>query len=163
MTGIRLGERLLYAGSGTPALFGALAAKVGLTGRAAAVGYDKAEVETLNAAGTNAGVLVEVTRMSPGAFPFEAESFDLVVVDATSGRIDEIDKWLGDAGRVLRLGGRLIVAERTVRGGLLGGLLKSGGSRKADAALRIVEARGLRPARIIADRDGWRFTEGLKR
>jgi len=160
MTGVRLGERLLYIGAGTPALFGALATKVGLTGRAAAIALEKDEVGALEQAGVDAGVLVEVTRVAPGTLSFDRESFDLIVIDATTGKVDDSARWLGDAARVLRVGGRLIVAERT-GGGLLGGLFKPGG--RTDIALRLLEAQGFKPARVIADRDGWRFTEGLRR
>jgi SAM-dependent methyltransferase len=160
MTGIKLGERLLYAGSGTPALFGTLAGKVGLTGRAAAVAEQRDEVAALTQAGVDAGTLVEVERAAPTSLPFDADSFDLVVVDATSGSLNDAGKWLPQVLRVLRVGGRLIVAERT-GGGFLGGLLKAGGH--SGAASHMLEATGCRPARVIADRDGWRFTEGLKR
>jgi len=160
MTSIKLGERLLYAGSGTPALFGTLAAKVGLTGHAAAVAEHPHDVAALQQAGANAGALVEVEQVAPASLPFDADSFDLVVVDAATGSLNHAGRWLPQALRTLRVGGRLIVVERT-GGGLLGALFKSAG--KADAALYMLEASGFRPARIIADRDGWRFTGGLKR
>lgn len=162
MIGVRLGERLLGIGSGTPDLFGALAAKVGLSGHAAGVAADPMGAAALKQAGAQAGALVEVEVASPASLPYQPESFDLVVVDATATPIDEAAQWLGEAFRVLRTGGRLIVAERT-RGFRLWGVLDIGSSsRPADAAVRALQSRAYRPVRKIAERDGWRFTEGLK-
>ena len=60
MTGVRLGERLLEIGSGTPDLFGALAVKTGLSGHAAGVDDDRQGAAALTQAGAQAGALVEV-------------------------------------------------------------------------------------------------------
>ena len=160
MTAVRMGERLLTIGSGTPDLFGALAVKSGLSGHAAAVSDTERGAEALKQAGARAGALVDVERAAPAAMPHDRESFDLVVIDCTAMPIAKAGDWLAEALRVLRVGGRLIVAERT------GGLSRLLGARFAgagDAAARLLETHGLRPARVIAQRDGWRFTEGLKR
>ncbi len=162
MTGIRLGERFLQIGSGTPNLFGALAAKVGLSGHAAGVAADSAGAEALKEAAAEAGALVEVEVAAPASLPYPAESFDLVVVDSTHMTADQAGGWLAEAFRVLRMGGRLIVAERT--GGSRLGTLFGGGSSsdRTDAVARTLGVSGFRPVRKIAERDRWRFTEGLK-
>ena len=162
MTGVRLGERLLGIGSGTPDLFAALAAKTGLSGHAAGVAEDQAGADALNSAAAEAGALVEVEVASPDSLPYPAESFDLAVVDATGAALDKSLKWLADALRVLRTGGRLIVAERT--GGVrLWGVFDVGrSSAPGHSIVRALEMNGYRPVRKIAERDGWRFTEGLK-
>ena len=162
MTGVRLGERLLQIGSGTPQLFGALAVKTGLTGRAAGVAEDRPGADALREAGMQAGALVEVEVASPASLPYEAESFDLIVVDATGPAIDKSLKWLGEALRVLRAGGRLIVAERTGRFRLWGVVELRGSSAPGHSVIKALEMNGYRPVRKIAERDGWRFTEGLK-
>jgi SAM-dependent methyltransferase len=162
MTGIRIGERLLYVGSGTPAVFGALAGKVGLSGLAAGVDVTKGGAEALTAGGAQAGALVDVQMASPASLPHDRESFDLIVLDCTGMPLDKGSQWLREAHRVLRAGGRLIVVERT--GGFrLWGLAVGGSSQAgAEAATRALAATGFRPVRIIAQREGWRFSEGLK-
>lgn len=161
MTGIRLGERLLHIGSGTPALFGALAAKVGLSGQASGVADAKAGADALERAAADAGALVDVQVAIPAALPHDPESFDLIVVDATAAGIAAVSAWLREAFRVLRAGGRLIVAERT--GGVrLWGIVQIGSHAGGDSAAKALEQQGFRPVRKIAERDGWRFTEGLK-
>jgi ubiquinone/menaquinone biosynthesis C-methylase UbiE len=162
MTGVRLGERLLYAGSGTPDLFGALAGKVGLSGQAAGVADSEASAEALKRGGAQAGALVDVHPAPGRTVPYDRESFDLVVLDCTRTPVDKGSQWLPEAFRVLRGGGRLIVVEKT--GGFrLWGLIDAGSSGpRAEAATRALQATGFRPVRRIAQREGWRFTEGLK-
>jgi ubiquinone/menaquinone biosynthesis C-methylase UbiE len=163
MTGVRLGERFLELGSGTPALFGALAAKVGLTGRAVGVAGDSNGARALERAAAKEGVLVEV-QVAPGPLPFDEDAFDLVVFDSTAGAIDARTPWAAEGFRVLRSGGRMIVAERTTATGLralFGGAPAPSGP--ANAAIQMLQMRGFRPVRTIAERDGWRFTEGMKR
>jgi SAM-dependent methyltransferase len=162
MTGVRLGERLLEIGSGTPRMFGALAAKVGLSGHAAAVADDAPAAAALKQAGAQAGALVEVEVAPPAALPYDAGAFDLIVLDCTAMAVDKAADWLPEAFRVLRSGGRLIVAER-VGGFRLWGVFEFRSSRGgADAVTRALAMNGFRPVRKIAERDGWRFTEGLK-
>lgn len=161
MTGVRLGERLLGIGSGTPALFGALAGKVGLSGHAAAVSDQASGAAALKLAGAQAGALVEVEIASPASLPYEGDSFDVIVVDATAPAADAA-AWLGEAYRVLRSGGRLVVAERTATSRLFG-LVRTGSTAPAEAIARALAENGYRPVRKIAERDGWRFTEGMKR
>ncbi len=165
MTGVRLGERLLQIGSGTPAMFAALAAKVGMSGRAAAVDEEQAGASALEQAGTRAGVLVETRQTQVGYLPFESDAFDLIVVDRTKMKADAVAAWMPDALRVLRAGGRLIVAERLSANGiraLFGGAPVSPPA-PPNAAVDTLTAAGFRPVRTIAERDGWRFTEGMKR
>ncbi len=163
MTGARPGEHLLHIGAGTPGLFGALAAKVaGLTGEATGVADDAVGADALKLAARKAGALVAVEVAPPSALAFTAESFDLVVLDATATPIDKAARWLAETSRVLRAGGRLIVAERT--GGFrLWGVVEFGTARGGgEAVTRALQLAGFRPVRKIAERDGWRFTEGLK-
>jgi SAM-dependent methyltransferase len=166
MTGVRMGERMLHLGSGTPAMFGALAAKVGLSGRAAGADSESGAAR-LEQAAARAGVLVEVKVATPGSVQFESGGFDLVVVDCTAMSGDDARQWLPEALRTLRHGGRIIVAERPggARRWRLGlwGLARAGSSGKDRSAVsRMLADHGFRPVRIIGERDGWRFTEGLK-
>jgi hypothetical protein len=163
MTGVRLGERLLYIGSGTPGMFAALAAKVGMSGLAAGVASDKAGAAALEQAGARAGVLVEVRQAGAGTLSYDAESFDLVVLDEGAMQPRVAGAWLPDALRALRAGGRLILAERVGATGLRAlfcGATSS--SSPPRATVGMLEMNGFRPVRVIAERDGWRFTEGMK-
>ncbi len=163
MTAIRIGERLLEIGAGTPALFGALAAKVGLSGHAAGVSDQAAGADALKQAGAEAGALVDVEVASPASLPYDAESFDIVVVDATATPADAAATWLAEAYRVLRSGGRLIVVERTGRSRLFGLVQTRVAAAPAETIARALSDHASRPVRKLAERDGWRFTEGMKK
>ena len=163
MTAIRMGERLLGIGSGTPDLFGALAVKVGLSGQAAAVSDEERGAEALRQAAARAGALADVAVTARGVIPHDRESFDLVVLDCTAVPAAEAADWLGDALRVLRIGGRLIITERAGASRLARIFGRRSPSTGGEATVHLLETHGLKPARVVAQREGWRFTEGLKR
>lgn len=171
MTGVRLGERLLYIGAGDPRLFAALAAKAGLTGRARAVVESDASSERIKEAAARAGVLVEIAIAEGDGLPAEGDAFDVVVLDAIGGVVlrapaAERARLAAEALRALRPRGRAIVVEREPRGILakfrgrpegLDGFAAEGG------ALHLLREAGFEPVRVLAERDGERFTEGWKR
>lgn len=170
MAAVRLGERVLVIGAGEPKMLAAVAAKSGLTGHAAAVVSSEEEASRLSSAAAGAGILLEV-EVAPGCLglPTTEVPFDVAVIDgAVVG---------GDAGgdaptaclrwvyASLRPGGRAVVVERRQRGltALLG--RRRSDSGKGDSPASVVgrlEAAGFRPVRVLADRGGWAFTEGLR-
>ena len=168
MTGVRLGTRLLYAGDGHPALFAALAAKAGLTGRALALAGNEAAGGRITNASARAGVLVEVAVMSRPEWSVEPAAFDVAVIDATGGTVLAADREFREALARRLLGslqphGRVIVVERERRG--LVRLLRGQPAgldqfRAAGGAEGLLTGSGFRPVRLLADRDGQRFTEG---
>jgi ubiquinone/menaquinone biosynthesis C-methylase UbiE len=169
MSGIKMGERLLYLGAGTPGLFAALASKVGLTGRAAAVVFREADVAATEQAAAREGVLIEIAFTASGRFPHDADGFDLAVFDSTQGLLGAVSDedrslCLLEAFRVLRHGGRLLVVESARSG--IGAILRRTPTDPAYAATGgakpALEAAGFRPVRVLAERQGIRFTEGLK-
>jgi ubiquinone/menaquinone biosynthesis C-methylase UbiE len=169
MSGIKMGERLLYVGAGTPGLFAALASKVGLTGRACAVVYRRPDVPAIEQAAARQGVLVEIAFTPNGRFPHDADGFDLAVFDSTHGLLGTVSpqdrsECLREVFRVLRHGGRLLVVESKPGG--IDALLRRTPTDPAYAATGgakpAIEAAGFRPVRILAERQGFRFTEGLK-
>lgn len=169
MSGIKLGERFLYVGSGRPGMFAALAAKVGLTGGAAGVGRSQEAADALRQAAVRAGVLVEVAAGSDGPLPYGEASFDVGVIDSTDGdlgalRPDERARQLTELERVIRPGGRLLVVETTRRAiaRLLGAGPADPDYRQSGGARSALEAAGFRPVRLLAEREGFRFTEGFK-
>jgi SAM-dependent methyltransferase len=130
MTGVKLGDRVAFLGAPDPGRVAAIAAKVGLSGRAVAVVPDAAGVTRVDRAAADAGVLVETAIATLTALQFEGGEFDLAVIDGTGA----IFEGLGDqdraalareAARILRPGGRLVVFGRGTPEGLRGLLLKA--------------------------------------
>ena len=150
MCAVRMGERALQVGIDDPSLLGAIAGKVGLSGHAAIAVADEAAGATARAAIQKAGVLVDLHVAPLHALPFPDGSFDVVVLHARSGWLASLDDGarqavLRDAYRVLRGGGRLVAIE-----GLSG------------LAVDAFPTAGFRASRLLAERDGYRFAEGLK-
>src|SRR4051794_8376335 len=80
MTGVKLGDRLLVIGAGDPPLIAALATKSGLTGRACVVDADADRLSRAAAAIEREGALVEATCAAWSALPYDAASFDVVII-----------------------------------------------------------------------------------
>jgi SAM-dependent methyltransferase len=170
MAAASMGERVLQIGLDDPGLATALAAKVGLSGTATLVVDGESEAARAKRAAERAGVFLDVQVTPLDALPFENASFDLVVVHAMRGLLPSSEQGtragvLREGYRVLRAGGRAIVIESAPRGGLAGLLrpqavdehyLASGGAQS------VLKAAGFHPVRTFAEREGYRFTEGLK-
>lgn len=155
MTGVRMGERFLQIGCHDRALLSGLAAKVGLSGTAAVAVFDEDEDERASAVGAKIGALIETQPISRGVLPFESDLFDMVVVDETGGRFAATAEntrleLLREAKRVVRQGGRIEIVEAIK-------------SRAASYdPLRDLTSAGFKPVRVLAERDGFRFIEGLR-
>lgn len=163
MSGVRMGERALQIGVGDPALVGAIAAKVGLSGHAALVVDEERRAEKARAAAKKAGALIDVQLGPLDQLPYSDASFDVVVVYAEDAHaLTELsgNAVLSQAARVLREGGRVIVIEGGSRGII--SRRRSGDSANAASAADALSAAGFKGARLLADREGYRFSEGLK-
>lgn len=167
MVGVKLGDRLLQIGCDEGGLLAALAAKVGLTGRACGVEPDAAQAVRARATAEREGVLVEVTVAPYGMLPYEQAAFDIVVVRDVLAALRPYERvrCLQEAYRVLRPGGRIIVIEPAERGGI-GKFLSQ---RSADPsytnhgrAAGALRGEGFQPVRVIAEREGLAFTEGTR-
>ena len=150
MSGVRMGERALQVGIDDPSLVAAIAARVGLSGHAAIAVADEAAAATARRAAEKAGVLVDLHVAPLHSLPFANDSFDVVVLHARSGWLTSLDDAtrnpiLRDANRVLRGGGRLVTIEGA-----------------AGNAVEALPLAGFKATRILAERDGYCFTEGLK-
>jgi SAM-dependent methyltransferase len=170
MSGVEMGQQLLVVGCADRALLVEVASRVGLSGRAAVVVFDDESAAAAARAAERGGILVDVEKAT-GGFSFESGTFDLAVVDNTGGllsasrpetRVFSLQETL----RVLRGGGRVLVVEAAPREGILGVLARAranehfvmgGGSERA------LEAEGFAGVRVLAERDGRRFIEGVKR
>jgi hypothetical protein len=168
MAGVRLGERLLQAGVCHPRAFAIMAGKAGLTGRTCAVVDARAAAATLEAAAAAEGVFVEVTVAPGGAWPYDAASFDVGILDGNAllGASDgDRALRLADLQRVVRPGGRLLAIYR-VRQTLAGRLgfepATRQASREAQTLAEWLTTGGLKPVRILAEREGFAFVEGFR-
>ncbi len=170
MTGVKMGDRLAQIGCAHGARLGAIAVKVGLSGRAVAIVPDEASAERARKGAAEAGVLVDVEIAPPTQLPLDADAFDLVVIDDTGGLLSALAPErrgfaVREALRVLRPGGRAIVIAATPRRGL--GALLGHGPTNADydasgGATNALSAGGFRSVRPLGEREGLAFFEGIK-
>ena len=108
---------------------------------------------------------VQVTTCD--ALPLGADAFDAIVVHAGDRSLPSLDDPAGvvmlrESYRVLRPGGRILIVEGGPRG--IAGLLRPRArlSEPASAAASALTSGGFRATRPLAEREGYRFTEGLK-
>lgn len=166
MSGVRMGERALQIGIDDSALAGAIAAKVGLSGHAAIAVADERSATKARDAAHNAGALVDVQITTLPSLPFGDASFDAVVIHDGGGLLSSMDQttrtaMLREGCRVLRGGGRVVIIEAGARGGIRG-LLRSRPAGDATGAVAALTTAGFRGSRVLAEREGYRFIEGLK-
>lgn len=164
MSGVRMGERALQIGIDDSSLAGAIAAKVGLSGQAALAVANERQAAKARASAARAGALIDVQVTALDALPFSNDSFDVVVVHA-GGLPVSLDKAAGvamlrDSLRVLRSGGRIVVIEGGPRG--LMARFRADDRSDAGAALGALGTAGFKAARLLAEREGYRFFEAVK-
>ena len=171
MIGVRMGDRVLQVGLGEPRLTTTLAARPGLSGHAAIVVHDQHEAERAHATAGEAGLLIDVHVAPITALPLPDRTFDVVVVHNAAAALAALDRSsrtqaLAEGHRVLRGGGRLIALEPGAPSGLRA-MLRRGTVTNPDydatgGTAAVLEAAGFRAVRLLADREGYRFFEGLK-
>ena len=161
MSGVRMGERVLQIGIDDPAIAGAIASRVGVSGRAAfAVADDRAAAAARRAV-EDAMALADIELLRGASLPFEDGGFDLVVLHAKKNTPeDALPGLLREAHRMLRPGGRL-VAMQAGSGGLTT-WLRPARKDTRDPLDRALTRAGFGPVRVLADREGYLFTEGLR-
>jgi SAM-dependent methyltransferase len=152
MTGVRMGERYLQIFCNDAALTRGLAAKTGLSGTAALAAPDESHASRARAAANKAGAFIDVQVTAPSTWPWQADAFDMVVIDNTGGNFSDMadadrTALLNAARRVLRKGGRVELIERLRSDEL--------------SSESVLQAAGLKPVRMLAEKDGFRFIEGL--
>lgn len=164
MSGVRLGERLLQIGIDTPLVTSLLAAKPGLSGESSLVVVDEATAARARKVVSESGALVNVSVHALDALPFNDSSFDLIVLHNRTGQLTSYinDRALGECRRVLRSGGRVVVIERGAPSGLSAIFQTRPEDGQSEGTVRALEGAGFRAARMLGDREGYRFVEGLK-
>lgn len=170
MTGVKMGDRFVQIGCVHGGRLGAVAGKVGLSGRAVVVAPDEASAARARKGAEDAGVLVEIELAPPTRLPLENDAFDLAVVDDTAGLLGTLSPErrvaaIRELVRVLRPAGRVMIVGAAPRGGF-GALLTRAQSgppfvASGDANLAL-EADGFRSVRTLAEREGLVFVEGIK-
>jgi ubiquinone/menaquinone biosynthesis C-methylase UbiE len=170
MTGVKMGDQLLQVGCADGGRLGAIASKVGLSGRAALVAPDEPSAKRGRKGAEAAGVLVDVDVAPPTRLPGENDSFDLAIVDDSGGllgtmRAEDRVASIRELARVLRPGGRVMIIGAAPRGGF-GALLSRVQSGPPFAASgdagKALEADGFKSVRTLAEREGLVFVEGVK-
>jgi ubiquinone/menaquinone biosynthesis C-methylase UbiE len=171
MSGLRMGERLLQIGVDDATLVGEMAGKTGLSGSASVAVTDEAAAARARDGAARAGALIDlhVTRLE--ALPFDSDGFDIVIVHSVNGLLLSLTEQarsepvLREARRVLRRGGRMIVIEAGPKSGLSGIISPYRPDARYEAAggaVAALQAAGFKTARVLWEREGYRFTEGLK-
>jgi SAM-dependent methyltransferase len=165
MTGVKLGERLIVIGLSDPGLLSTLGSKVGITGRACGVDASPERMARASRRAEADGVLVEVQGAFPAPLPYDPASFDVAVVWAAADLGSEPGLWsaLEAARRVLRDGGRCQVIGESAPSGLRRFWGTPPARLPAGQLVAILGACGFRGARVLAERDGLVFVEGVYR
>ena len=167
MCGVRMGERALQIGIDEPSFAGTVSAKVGLSGYAAIAVNDDRSATKARGAAAAAGVLVDVQVTPMDSLPFPDESFDVILLHASADALPPLVgiaavTLLCEGHRVLRVGGRIIVLERVPRRGVGAWFRSQQPPSHPSVATNALDSAGFRAARLLAEREGYRFTEGLK-
>ena len=163
MTGLRLGDSVLFLGCHDPKAMALVAVKPGLSGRVCAVDDDRGRVDAAEAAAQAEGALLETAVAPLGALPYAAESFDAVIAIRLVSHVDRGAQAAAvrEALRVVRPGGRCVVVESGRRRGLAG-LFSGAPAVTASEIEALLQAGGFRGVRTLADRDRLLFLEGAR-
>jgi SAM-dependent methyltransferase len=170
MTGVKMGDQFLQVGCAHGGRLAAVAAKVGLTGRAVVVVPDESAAARARKGAADGGVLVEIETAPPTRLPVADRAFDLAVVDDTNGLIGDLGpedraSSFRELLRALRPGGRVLVIGAAPRSGLGAWLSRAPGgppfAASGDAG-QTMQAGGFKSVRTLAEREGLVFVEGIK-
>jgi len=171
MSGVRLGERALQVGVDDERLVGQLAAKTGLSGTATCVVADDQAAARARKGADKVGVHVDIVVAAPPSIPLPDGAFDVVIIHSVSGLLSSLEPaaragLLAESARVLRPAGRVVAIETGEKSGL-GALLRPipafqmSYDQKGGTVVSLEQA-GFAPVRILGDREGLKFTEGLR-
>jgi hypothetical protein len=150
MTGARLGDQIIYAGT-TPAFFMPLSARAGLSGQLTLVAPN---AEDLKRAAEREGLLIEALTTPP-----PAGNYDFAILEARGPWIDDLSRLRA----TVRSGGRIIVIAGEPRGLIARLRGPAEPPPPDDAIVRALEAEGWTRGRGIGEQNGIRFVEAFNR
>jgi D-arabinose 1-dehydrogenase-like Zn-dependent alcohol dehydrogenase len=161
MIGAKPGDRVIVFGANLPEMAADLALATGLNGRLVVRDGDPSAQARTEAAAARAGALVEFDAAVEAV---EGE-WDAAVVARSMGSMsaDERTTHVGEAMRILRDGGRVIVIDGTRAGRWPTSIFARREPQLAPAdVLATLDGTGARASRLLADVGGVRFYEARK-
>ncbi len=163
MTGLRLGDSVLFLGCHDPKAIAQVALKPGLSGRVCAVDDAEGRVTAAGAAAQAEGALVETSVAPLGALPYEAATFDAVISIRLFGHLDQGMRVAAyrEGLRVVRPGGRIVVVEEGRSQGFAG-LFSSSAPIGPVEIEAVLQEAGFKGVRTLAERDRLLFLEGAR-
>lgn len=164
ITGVRMGHRIVGVIGSHPGPFLEMAAKVGITGGAYALTTDADAVSRVQAAAVAHGVLVDAGPLAC-PLPLPDSSFDLALVDdrePRDGAHGTSVALLTDVRRVLRPGGRIVVAVPAPTGALTGLFGLTSKPPDVQPLLNQLREAGFTAARLLTSRGGVGYVEAAR-
>jgi ubiquinone/menaquinone biosynthesis C-methylase UbiE len=166
MASVKMGDHIVQIGCAHGGRLGAVAARVGLSGHACAFVPDEASAERARKGAADAGVLLDVDVVPLSRLPADANTFDVALVDDTGGLLatmppDDRAATVRELFRIVKPGGRVMVTSAMPRSGFAAILARAPSGPVFDAQPAL-EADGFKFVRILGEREGLRFTEGIK-
>lgn len=164
MTGVKIGDRVLIAGTDDVALATEVATRAGLSGRVVSLAANGAIAEARAAKIEEGGGLAEPIGAPLNMLPLDSATFDVAVAEETLLALAVADRRgaLAELFRVLRPGGRLLWIERQPRAGLFRLAPDSREIPDAAARQRLLTEVGFRGVRTLAAAEGRIYIEGIK-
>lgn len=164
MAGVKLGDRVLFAGTDDVTLVTELATRAGLSGRVVSLAANGAAAEARVRRIEEGGALAEAAHAPLDMLPFDSNSFDVAVAEDTLVALQERNRRgaIAELFRVVRPGGRLLWIERQPRAGLFKLASDSRDLPDSAARERILSAAGFRGVRTLAAAEGRTYVEGIK-
>jgi SAM-dependent methyltransferase len=166
MSSVRVGERVLQIGMNDPDIARAIGEKVGITGLSTVVVPNETAAACVR---SGEGLSAADIRIEPlDRLPFDQDAYDVAIIHNAEGLLMSLEPAVRDGAirewrRVLRPGGRVIVLDPGTPTGiraLFGG--RSRGSEASGQTVAALQAAGFGAVRVLGDRQGYRFIEGLK-